>query len=556
MQNLRKPEKNRIAKRIVRLRSNMASNTIGAIVLLLVIFATVVGMFGIVSYTKAFRREYSNTTYHMADTATTLVNGDHLDAYLAGEETEEYEQTREALDAYCKTMSVSLIYVIQVDTSDYGRFVSIFNPVDNTVDDTEYIEWELGHKRDTTNDEYRQKYRAIYEEGSPYETVYRIKTTDGQHPHITTLVPVKNSDGDVAAILCMQRPISEQRDSQAPYLRMIVLSTIVLALCTSAFIAVFLRKQVVEPVRKVSDEATRFAKENTKGEPLGAISRYTELANLALSIDTLETDMVSYIENLTAATAERERIGAELSLAGTIQESALPYSFPAFPDRTEFDIYASMDPARAVGGDFYNFFLIDDDHLAMVIGDVSGKGVPGALFMMVTNILIRYRTNIVGSPAEVMSFVNDILCERNKAEMFVTVWLGILEISTGKLTAVNAGHEYPALQSTDGLFALLKDKHGFVIGGIAGMEYQEYELQLEPGAKLFLYTDGVPEATDAENRMFGKDRMLAALNAEPDAAPERILENVRLAVNDFVKDAEQFDDLTMLCLEYRGMSGE
>ena len=536
--------------KLKKLRSNMAFNTIGAIVLMLVVFAIIVGLLGVMSYTGAFRQEYSSSTYHMADTATTLINGDHLDAYLAGEETEEYEQTRASLDAYCKTMSVSLIYVIQVDTVDYGRFVSIFNPVDNTVDNTDYTEWELGHRRDTTNDEYRQKYRAIYEDGSPYETVYRNRTTDGQHPHITTMVPVHDSDGGVAAILCMQRPIREFRDLQAPYLRMIALSTVALALFASTLISLFIRRQVVGPVRKVSDEAARFAKENTKGEPLGAISRYTELVNLASSIDTMETDMVNYIETLTNATAERERISAELSLAGTIQESALPHNFPAFPERTEFDIYAAMDPARKVGGDFYNFFLVDDDHLALVIGDVSDKGVPAALFMMVTNILIRYRTHTDSSPAEVLSYVNDILCERNRAEMFVTVWLGILEISTGKLTAANAGHEYPAVKRAGSRFELLKDKHCFVLGGIAGMEYTEYDLLMQPGDALFLYTDGVPEATDESGAMFGTERMLAVLNADPGAAPEQILKNVRGAVDVFVKNAEQFDDLTMLCMEY------
>ena len=552
MRNLCKPENNRIMEKLDRLRSSMAFNIIGAMVFLLVVFGFIVSTLGYTSITDSLKREYADSTYHMADTAATLINGDHLDDYLNGNEIQEYSQTSQKLNAYCQKMNVSLIYVIVVDTSDYGRFVSVFNPVNNAVDDSEYIEWELGHKRDTTNDEYRQKYKALYDQTVPYETVYRIKTTDGQHPHITTMVPIKDYSGSVVAILCMQRPVRELQDARRPYLRIIAISTILLALLSSVLAAVFIRNRFVNPIRKVSDEATRFAEESTRGEPLGAISRYTELANLARSIDTMETNMVSYIENLTAATAERERIGAELSLAGTIQESALPNTFPAFPDRTEFDIYASMDPAREVGGDFYNFFLVDDDHLAMVIGDVSGKGVPGALFMMVTNILIRYRTHIVVSPAEVMSFVNDILCERNKAEMFVTVWLGILEISTGKLTAVNAGHEYPALKRADGRFELLKDKHSFVIGGIAGMEYTEYELQLEPGAKLFLYTDGVPEATDAENRMFGKERMLAALNDEADVSPEQLLENVRLAVNGFVKDAEQFDDLTMLCLEYRG----
>ena len=172
--------------------------------------------------------------------------------------------------------------------------------------------------------------------------------------------------------------------------------------------------------------------------------------------------------------------------------------------------------------------------------------------MMVTNILISDRTHMGGTPAEILGFVNANICEHNRAEMFVTVWLGILEISTGRLTAANAGHEYPALKKSDGSFELLRDKHGFVIGGMEGAKYRDYELKLEPGTKLFLYTDGVPEATDAENTLFGTERMLAALNGDPAAAPEKMLKNVRAAVDEYVKDAEQFDDLTMLCLEYKG----
>ncbi len=534
----------------------MAFNIIGAIVLVLAIFALVVSLLGYASFTRAFFNEYAVTTYHMADTATTLINGDHLDDYLAGEETEEYLITKGYLDGYCKRISVSLIYVIEVDRSDYGRFVSIFNPVDNTVDNSSYTEWELGYERNTTNDEYRQKYRAIYEQGAPYETVYRVKTTDGQHPHITTMVPVKKSSGEVAAILCMQRPIREINDARRPYLRSIAVSTILLAIIASVLAAVFLRKQFVDPIRKVSREARRFAKENTKEEELGRISAFEEIAGLAASIDTMEAEMVSYIENLTRATAERERLGAELSLASTIQENSIPSVFPAFPDRTEFDIHAAMDPAKEVGGDFYNFFLIDDDHLGLVIGDVSGKGVPAALFMMVTNILISDRMLAGGSPAEILSDVNERVCSHNPADMFVTVWLGILELSTGKLTAANAGHEYPALRRAGGRFELLTDKHGFVIGGMSGMSYQEYDLQLKSGDKLFVYTDGVPEAMAPDGSMFGKERTLAALNEDADASPEQILKHVREAVDGFVRDAEQFDDLTMLCVEYKGKDGK
>ena len=172
--------------------------------------------------------------------------------------------------------------------------------------------------------------------------------------------------------------------------------------------------------------------------------------------------------------------------------------------------------------------------------------------MMVTNILISDRTVMGGTPGEILTFVNKSICEHNKAEMFVTVWLGILELSTGKLTAANAGHEYPALKHADGLFELFKDRHGFVVGGMDGVTYRDYELQLQPGDKLFVYTDGVPEATDPDQQLFGTERMITALNVDPEAAPEQILQNVRTAVNAFVREAEQFDDLTMLCLEYKG----
>ena len=249
--------------------------------------------------------------------------------------------------------------------------------------------------------------------------------------------------------------------------------------------------------------------------------------------------------------AKREQIENELHMASQIQGSMLPHQFPPFPNRKEFDLYASMDPAREVGGDFYDFFLVDDDHLCLVMADVSGKGIPAALFMMVSMVVLKSIGAMSQSAAEILTRANETICSNNQMDMFVTVWLGILEISTGRVTAANAGHEYPAL-TRDGKFALLKDRHGMVIGGIDGAKYREYDFTLAPGDKLFVYTDGVPEATDADKKMFGTDRMIEALNTDPAAAPEQILQNVRRAVDGFVKDAEQFDDLTMLCLEYKG----
>ena len=538
--------------RIKKLRSSLPFNVISAIVVLLLVFGAVAGALGLINFADGLRREYAVTTFHMADTAATLVNGDHLEDYLKGERTDEYQSTRENLELFCRKISVSLIYVIQVDRSDYGSFVSVFNLADNSVDNSDYVPWELGYTRETTNDEYRQKYRAVCEEGSAYETVYRLHTTDGQHPHITTIVPVKNSAGEVCALLCMQRPARELADYGSIYVINIVASIAFISILAGAVATRFLRRKIIQPIQKVSEEATRFAEQNIKGEPLEDISRYEDFAKLASSIDTMETDIVRHMEEETRIAAEKEKILTELTLAKEIQAQSIPQTFPPFPDRTEFSLYASMTPARGVGGDFYNFIMVDDDHLALLIADVSGKGIPGALCMMVSNMRLLQRTYEGGSPAEILGSVNEWICRNNKTGMFVTVWLGILELSTGKLKAANAGHEYPAIQRKGELFELFKDRHGLVLGGMEGVSYKDYELQLNPGDKLFVYTDGVPEATNRGKKMFGTERMLAALSAEPDASPEKTLANVSDAVKAFVKEAEQFDDLTMMCLEYRG----
>ena len=533
----------------------MSVNVIGVLIGLMLIFGFTICFIGNSSFVTAFKEEYSTVTYHMADSASIFVHGDDIDNYLRGfdseEEEKEYAHTKQQLDMCCQKLNVSLIYVIQVDTSDYGSFVSVFNCVNNSVDDSDYTEWELGYQRDTTNDEYRAKYQALYEHESDYETIFRMNPSGGVHPHITTMVPIENRDGDVTAILCMQRPIREMEEAFKPYILMIVFGVLILVSAVTVFSALFIKISIIKPVEKVSKEATRFAGENAKGEPLGRISRYEVLQNLADSIDHMETSMVQYIDDLTAFTAEKERIGAELSIAATIQENSLPDTFPAFPDRKDFDIYALMNPAKEVGGDFYNYLLIDDDHLALMIADVSGKGVPAALFMMASNILIANRAQMGGDPAEILRFVNENICEYNKADMFVTAWLGILEISTGRLIAANAGHEDPVICRKGGEFELLKTKHSFVIGGMPGVKYKNDEIQLNKGDKLFLYTDGLPEATDLDTRMFTLDRMTEALNRYKDRSPKEILQGVQKDVNDFVGDAPQFDDLTMLCFELK-----
>lgn len=262
------------------------------------------------------------------------------------------------------------------------------------------------------------------------------------------------------------------------------------------------------------------------------------------------------LEKQAEDSSARQRIETELNVANRIQADMLPRIFPAFPDRPEFDMYASMTPAKEVGGDFYDFFLVDDDHLAIVIADVSGKGVPAALFMVIAKTLLKNAVQMGLSPKEALEKVNQQLCENNEAEMFVTVWLGIYEISTGKLTTANAGHEYPVLCRAGGTFELQKERHGFVLAGIETARYREYELEIGVGDTLFLYTDGVPEATDGTKMLYGTKRMLEALNGGRDLAPEELLQYMKQDIDRFVGEAAQFDDITMLAFQRKCTENE
>ena len=320
-----------------------------------------------------------------------------------------------------------------------------------------------------------------------------------------------------------------------------------------------MKKKLIQPIGIITEAAQSYIEDKRKyGSEVKNhfsmlnIQSRDEIESLSLTMADMEKSISDFENNLKKMTTEKERINTELSLARRIQKNTLPNIFPPFPDHDELSIYAVMTPAKEVGGDFYDFFLIDNDHFCIVIADISGKGIPAAMFMMATKIMLANQAMNGKSPAEILKSTNNNICANNSEEMFVTVWLGILEISTGKLTAANAGHEYPVLKGKNNKFELIKDQHGFVVGGMPNMKYKQYEIKLEPGDKLFIYTDGVPEAEDKAHNLFGVDRMLNALNKEATATPKEILKNVRHAVNAFVKDMEQFDDLTMLCLEYRG----
>lgn len=330
-----------------------------------------------------------------------------------------------------------------------------------------------------------------------------------------------------------------------------------------AILMLLLVVTVIRPLRKVQgnirlytetkdrETVIRNLKELMSGFAV-YFTRRNEIGLLSEDVTAMTDEIDHYITRIEKITAEKERIGVELELAARIQRNMLPDEYPAFPEQEEFELFAAMTPAREVGGDFYDYFMIDEDHLVLLIADVSGKGIPAALLMMGSKIMLRNLAMNELSPARTLETANNDLCENNTEEMFVTVWLGVLELSTGKLTAANAGHEYPVYKAANGSFRLFRDKHGIVIGGMPGVPYQDYELMMEPGSKLFVYTDGLTEATGKNREMFGTERMVRVLRENEDGMPEEILQGMNRAVSEFTEGAEQFDDLTMLCVEYKG----
>lgn len=346
--------------------------------------------------------------------------------------------------------------------------------------------------------------------------------------------------------------IEETIRGQTTILR--TLAIIVLGLLAAVCLLMILFA-VLRPLEKVQ-KSIRLYKETkdavTVTEKLSKIRSHNEIAELSGDVADLTKELDSYIMQNERITAEREHVRTELELASRIQAAMLPSAFPAYPDRKDFEIYASMTPAKEIGGDFYDFFLVDERRLCLVVADVSGKGIPAALFMMAAKITLSHLIKSGKSPAQVLMAANDAICSNNPEEMFVTVWLGILDLDTGVLKCANAGHEYPMLKKPGERFEMIRDEHGFALGGMEGVRYREYTLRMEPGASLFVYTDGLAEAVNPDNEMFGTERILAQLNSEPDSSPKEILRGMKKASDAFVQGREPFDDLTMMSIRYHG----
>ncbi len=538
-----------VKSKIKYLLSGLTFRVVFGTVWLIFLFECIVSAVGYHQFTTALTREYQDAAFRTAGTAAALVDGDKIETYLAeGENDPEYRSILSHMDILCQKQNATFIYVIAVDTTDYNSFRSVFNTVN--ANGTEKP-WPVGYERATTNEEYRTLYRDLYENGLSQGFITRTSSLNGRAPHVTAMLPLRGADGTVKGILCVERPMNELTTARTDYLKGVIRIALLLCVLSIASITGFLKHEFVTPMQKINAETHRFATENTPlpHRSFAEISKIREIGEVGAAIEKMEHDTQDYIQNLTKVTAEKERIGTELSLAAQIQSEILPNIFPPFPDhRHDFDLYASMTTAKEVGGDFYDFFFIDDGHLGLVMADVSGKGVPAALFMMMARLLLNTLAMTGGSPAEVLRRANETICQNNKSDMFVTVWFGVLTLSTGQLTAASAGHEYPVIRRVGGAFELFKDKRRLALGAMPGINYVDYTLTLDKGDVLFLYTDGVPEATNSANELLGTDGMLALLNQSSYTDMRTLLADVAQGVVDFTGNAPQFDDVTMMAV--------
>ncbi|MCR4734817.1 MAG: serine/threonine-protein phosphatase [Treponema sp.] len=529
-----------MARRIPVLTKKIILNiVIAGFILCTLIFAT-----GYLAFSRQFRTQYDESIRSIASAARECLDPDSFDSYLlTGQHGEEYDAINKILQDFVDKFDLNMIYVSFVTGENYTDITYIYNPVKIN---SRYKSFPLGYFEVYVEPDYNTSAKKVFENG---ETIVRhtIKTRSGSH--ITAMVPVYNSSQKIVAVLGAQMNIQAFVRARQSYTNLVIIVELIFAVLFVIFFSSFFNLHFIKPIVSITKETDHFASYGgAPAENLMKIKNHDELAILAHSVYQMECDVNKNIEKLTNVTAEKERMSTELNIATKIQSGMLPKGYPAFPERNDFDLYAVMEPAKEVGGDLYDYLLIDDDHLMIVVGDVSGKGVPAALFMAIAKTLLASHAEQGAKPADIFEAINNQLCRSNEMEMFVTCWLGIITLSSGLLRFVNAGHPCPLLMHK-GEFSYLKSKPNLMLAGMDGIKYQEHSFQLEKGDGLIVYTDGVTEAMNSSQELFGDERLLASVKGCEEFKAPDVIKKIRSDIDSFVAGAEQFDDITMLAVK-------
>ncbi|HJB70479.1 SpoIIE family protein phosphatase [Flavonifractor sp. An10] len=537
-----------------KVRWSLGKKLTGLIVTMCVVLGLLAAVVSYRTFSASMMEYYNQLGTNLVRTLASQLDADELDRYYeTGEMDERYYEIQSFISDLVASNDVEYLYVVR----PHGVGVTFL--FDSDMETGESGEYEdggycaLGTYVDLVGGFADNLDRLLA--GLDVEPIVQRDASYGWL--MTAMTPVLHEDGTMAGYVMADISMNDVMNTRQTFLITLVG---LLAAVAAVFLVTFLfilRRMVLHPIDLLTQATGDFIQSNEEELAAGTatvnvppIRTGDEVELLADSFRKMEEDMISYIREFMKATAEKERIGAELNVATQIQADMLPRIFPAFPERQEFEVYATMNPAKEVGGDFYDFFLVDDDHLAVVIADVSGKGVPAALFMVIAKTLIKNHAQNRETPGEVFTQTNAQLCEGNDAGLFVTAWMGVLEISTGKFVYVNAGHNPPLLKRAGGQYEWLKSRPGFVLAGMEGIRYRENTLELMPGDTLYLYTDGVTEATSSAQELYGEERLQAALNEASELPVSQLLPRIKNCIDTFVGDAEQFDDITMLGLQY------
>ena len=547
-------------------RNSLSRSLLIGCAVFITLLSLIMGSIGFLTYYNGIVGRYETYLHDILKLAMTEIDGDDLEHCVREKnKSEQYERTQDFLNRIKEYYDIKYIYIVKpmnLDETDNMMDVMAGITRAEAEEDYDYYSVELGR---LTGDYYSPEIVRYYMDACaiPGEvSFYRNKSEEFGYMY-TGMIPILDSAGEPVAVLAAD--LSMQEITRVWQRYWMIVGAEILILVTFFLFSMYqwLRKRVIAPLKQLEEVSASFVESSRQTQDPSRIDfkradihTGDEMEVLSDALNAMFDDTRRYMTNLLSVTAEKEKIGAELNVATQIQADMLPRIFPAFPDRREFDLYAFMHPAREVGGDFYDFFLIDEDHLCMVIADVSGKGVPAALFMVIAKTLIKNQAMMGDDPADILGKVNEQLCEGNDAMLFVTVWISILTISTGKGIAANAGHEHPVIRRAGGSYELVIYRHSPAVAAMEGMRFRQHSFELHPGDRLFVYTDGVPEATNAENELFGNERMLDVLNSQPDRKPHALLETMKREIDVFVGEAPQFDDITMLCLDYFGPGRE
>lgn len=526
-----------------------------------VILTVTISVFSYLSSKEYLEDMYAQRVISGSKSVATMLDREDVRTIISpgGENSEAYRRVEAMLNKVKKDGNITYLSLVIPDEDSVTFYIDTCvqemgdDPANQLAYGTDVL------YTDAANDEADLwKYNYVWELYAKNQGTDKPVVTDNSYGYnYSAVCPILDENGEAIAEIQYILDMQAVRDHLRVFLyQMLGISFSII--CVALLLYMILVKwMVLNPVEKLSQFTTDIVKSGNFEKRKIELKTRDEIEELGQSFNFMVERLEDYIENLTTVTAEKERIGAELNVATHIQSSMLPCIFPAFPDRSELDIYATMTPAKEVGGDFYDFFMVDERHIAIVMADVSGKGVPAALFMVIGKTLIKDHTQPGRDLGEVFTEVNNILCESNDNGMFITAFEGVLDLVTGEFRYVNAGHEKPFIYRKNGEYEAYETPAGFVLASLEDIEYQEQKIKLSIGDKIFQYTDGVTEAVDKNKKLYGMDRLYHALNEKClDCSPEETLRLVKEDIDAFVGDNDQFDDITMLCLEYTGKMEE